>query len=129
MTGSTGWWILSFLLFPYGPFLYLARLKVITWWFAGFSIFLTVVVSIGTATVLGRTNEEPWQQWVVLLLGVGFYLLGMLQYSCGCRKGIWSPRALRLWRLMGWIWGVMLLINWLSQILLFHVQDVGGFLS
>jgi hypothetical protein len=120
LTESTTGWTISFLLFPYGPFIYMAKLKVITKGFACIVVLASVVLQVGMVSVLAKTNEQPWQHWLVLLMGVGFYLLGTLQFIAGERKNIWSDKARKDWRLAGWFCGCFLLLALLTQILLFH---------
>jgi hypothetical protein len=125
-TGSTTGWIISFLLFPYGPFIYLARLKVITQGFACIAVLASAVVHVGMVSVLAKTNQQPWQHWLVLLMGIGFYLLGTLQFMAGEGKHIWSDKARKDWRLAGWFFGCVLVLYLLVQILMFHISSPTG---
>jgi glucan phosphoethanolaminetransferase (alkaline phosphatase superfamily) len=123
--GTTAGWIIAFLLFPYGPFIYLAKLKVITKGFACFAVLASAVVH-SMVSVLVKTNGSPWQHWLVLLMGVAFYLLGALQFMAGERKNIWSDKARKDWRLAGWFCGCVLIVSLLVQILVFHMSSTMG---
>jgi hypothetical protein len=121
-SGSTLGWIVSLVLFPYGPTVYLARLKAIPWGHAVFLLLACVLLHVGLGTVLAKTNEDrSLQPWLVLILGGGYYLLGMVHYTAGALKGIWSAQADRLWRFFGWLFGVLLFLYLLVQIVWFHI--------
>jgi len=123
--GSTTGWVVSFLLFPFGPFVYLAWLKVITVRFSVLLLFVSAAVHFGVGSVLAETNREPWQPWLVYLLGGATYLVGMLQFVVGDRKGIWGSRALRYWRSAGWLFGALLTVGVLVQVAVFHLTKAG----
>lgn len=122
---STLGWVVSFVLFPFGPFVYLAVLRVITVRFSILLLLIAALVHFGMISILIETNEEPWQPWLVLLLGAAMYLLGTLQFLAGDRKGTWGPKALRHWRSAGWVFGMLLALGLLLQVVSFHI---GGWL-
>ena len=112
---STLGWVVSFVLFPFGPFVYLAVLRVITVRVSILLLLIAALVHFGMISILIETNEEPWQPWLVLLLGAAMYLLGTLQFLAGDRKGTWGPKALRHWRSAGWVFGMLLALGLLLQ--------------
>ena len=125
LVGSKAGWIISFVLFPYGPFVYLAKLKVVTMTFAVTSVIASAIIHPGMVSVLAKTNDEVWQHWLVLLMGIGLYLLGTIQYAAGQRKQIWSEQGQKNWKLAGWFFGCVILFAVLGQMLTFHFLETG----
>jgi hypothetical protein len=115
-------WVLAFLFFPYGPFVYLAWLRVVSVMLTFFFLVVSAIVHIGLVSVLAKTNHEAWQGWVNLLLAGALYCLGLLQYIVGERRGIWSRRGQILWRRFGWGLGLFLLAGLLAMIGVFHLK-------
>jgi hypothetical protein len=119
--GPLGWFI-AFVLFPYGPFAAL-------WWLGAISIPALIVyflagaaVQIGMVSVLAQTNHEPYQIWLVLLFASAMWGLASLVFTIGATHQIWTRRALLIWRIAGWLFGVMLLIDLLLAISVFHLR-------
>jgi fucose 4-O-acetylase-like acetyltransferase len=116
--GSTVGWVVAFLFFPYGPFIYLARLKVVGVWFAVALAVISAAINFGMVSVLANTNDESWQHWLVLLLMAMGYSLGLLQFALGERKRIWGPKAMHNWRVAGWFFGILLFLDVVVQVAL-----------
>ena len=116
--------VIAFLLFPYGPFLYLAWLRQVAWAFAVFLVAVSALVHVGLVSVLAATNHQPWQPWLALLLGTAMYCLGLIQYVLGAKQQLWSPIGLRFWRAGGWFLGIILLASMLVQVVMFHLLRV-----
>ena len=90
-------WILSFLFFPYGPFVYLAVLRAISAPLAGGLLLATLAIRAGLVTALALTNSQAWQPWLVLLLYSALIAIGAIQYLLGKREGVWSRLGGILW--------------------------------
>ena len=122
-TGRPFGWILAFLAFPYGPFIYLCRLGALKWPLLAAAIIIAAFVQVGLVSVLGETNHEPWQPWLVLLLGAAMYFAATVQFLIGRHHEVWSVVGLRIWRFFAWMFGVFLLINLGLQVALFHLLN------
>jgi hypothetical protein len=119
--GPLGWFI-AFVLSPYGPFAAL-------WWLGAIPLPALIVyllagaaVHIGMVSVLARTNHEPYQIWLVLLLASGIWALASLVFTIGVTHQIWTRRALAIWRVAAWLFGIMLLLDLLLAIAVFHLR-------
>ena len=58
-----------------------------------------LLVHMGPIPVLAATDGDPAQAFVILSMGMGMYLVVMWQYLAGRRASLWSPAALKQWRL------------------------------
>ena len=72
--------------------------------------------------MLGDTNGQPLQIFVVLLFGVTTYLIILWQYLAGHAACLWSAEAERQWRQAGRFFGALLPLGLGSSILTFHLQ-------
>lgn len=123
--GSSTLWLIAFLFFPFGTIIYMAVLRVVSFAMAVFLLFVSIAVTLGLASIMAQTHNERWQMCVTLFIGVSVYALGLLQFILGEKARIWSPRALRIWRSLAWVCGVLLLVDILCLILLFHMSAAG----
>lgn len=114
-------WCIAFILFPYGPFIYMTWLGALKWPLTVVMLLVCGVVHLGTLSLLSQTNDQPWQPWLVLVFAGGMYCLGMLQFICGERHRLWSQTGRGYWRFFGWFFGVMLLLQLAALITMFHI--------
>jgi hypothetical protein len=119
--GSPIIWFLAFLFFPYGPFLYLARLRAMSWTLAIFFVLASLVVIDGTVSVLIKARGQSLEMWLVLVLNLSVYCFGLFQYIIGVRHNIWSRLGRRLWLAAAWFIGSILLIDLLTHIIQFNL--------
>ena len=100
-----GWWVTAYLLSPGLPFVCLRVAKVIGTIECILGVLAGLIAHLGIVAVLVRTNENPLQIFVVLLMGTSFFIVFTWQYIAGARKDFWSQPAKKGWRLAGRFFG------------------------
>ena len=66
--GTAAGWAVALLFFPYGPFVYLAKLRALSTGRAVAFVAVSLAVNLGVVSVLIDTTAEPEQRWPVLTL-------------------------------------------------------------
>lgn len=115
-------WVVAYLVSPAAPFICLRVERAVSTVHCLFGILAALMVHVGLVSVLVRTNGNPLQFFVVLLLGVSLYLVVAWQYFLGRSASLWSPEAERQWRLAGRLFGVALVVALGLGIVSFHLE-------
>jgi hypothetical protein len=113
-------WVVAFMFTFAGAFIVLRWARVIGTATMIVGILAALTAQIGMVSVLGVTNREPLQVFLVLLMGTCLFILGMWVFLLGQRVGYWSASALVIWRIFGKVLGGFLLIALILNIASFH---------
>jgi len=113
-------WILAYLISPAIPFACLRVERAISTLQCILGILAALLAHIGLVSVLGGTNGNPLQIFIVLLLGVSIYLIVLWQYLAGHVAALWSAEAERQWRIAGRFFGAVIAFSLALAILTFH---------
>jgi len=81
-----------------------------------------LMVHVGLVSVLARTNNDPLQFFIVLLLATSIYLIVSWQYCVGRCALLWSQEAERQWRGAAWFFGAALAVGLGVGIVSFHMH-------
>lgn len=127
--GSLIGWVVAYVFFPWGPFVYLGWLRVMSAKTAAFFAIVSAATHWSMIWTLGKTNEVPWQPWLVMVMAVSLYVFGMFQFIAGQRVRFWSAAAMKSWRIAGWFFGVMLLWGMGMQIVATQMLAASGLLK
>ncbi len=115
-------WILAYIISPAIPFACLRIERAISTLQCVLGVLAALLVHIGLVSVLVNTNDQPWQIFIVLLLGVSLYLVIVWQYLAGRAVSLWSAEAERQWTLAARFFGAFLAVGLAAAILLFHLH-------
>ncbi len=116
-------WVVAYLLSPGLAFICLWKAKAVSVVECVSGVLVGLLAHIGLVTVLGGTNGDPLQIFIILLLGVSLFAIVMWQFVAGLRVSLWTPEAMKQWRLAGRFFGGLLAIGLVVGILLFHLQQ------
>ena len=116
-------WILAYLISPAIPFVCLRIERAVSTFQCILGICAALLAQIGLISVLGGTNGNPLQIFIVLLLGVSIYLIVLWQYLAGHAAVLWSAEAERQWKTAGWFFGAIITFGLASAVLTFHLQQ------
>lgn len=117
-------WIVCYLVSPAFPFILLRVSRAISMLECVFGVLCSLLVHLGLIGVLARTDGQPLQVFVNLLMGVCLYLLVLWQYLAGHRAGLWSGQAEKNWRKAGKFFGAFLAVGLFLALLVFHLPFV-----
>lgn len=115
-------WALAYLLSPALPFVCLRYARAIGTAECLLGMVVALATQVGLISVLGETNGEELQLFLVLQLGLSLYVVVLWQFLAGKRVGLWSPSALRQWRTAGRFFGVLIFLAHMAAIASFHLQ-------
>lgn len=115
-------WMLAFLFSPALPFVCLCHVRAINLKECVFGVAAALLAQFGMISVLGQTNGEPLQGFLVLLYGALLFILYGWHYLAGQRAGYWSGPARNAWRWLGVLAGSMLALGLAANIANFHLQ-------
>jgi len=87
-----------------------------------FGILAGVIAHVGLVTVLGATDGDPLQIFVILLMGLSLFVIILWQFLAGQRSGLWSASAQKQWRTAGRFFGGFLAIGMVLAIVTFHLR-------
>ena len=95
-------WVAAYFLFATVlPFLCLRRARAIGNLECVLGVMAGLLVQVGMIPVLGATDGNPMQIFVLLTMLMSFYLIVFWQFLAGKRAGLWSDKALKQWRAAG----------------------------
>ena len=120
---KTGWWVLAYLLSPGLPFVCLRVGRAIGTIECILGVLAGLIAHVGLVSVLAKTNGEPLQIFITLLMGVSIFTVVMWLYLAGQRAGFWSESAKKQWRLAGRFFGALIGIAIALNILAFHLKN------
>ena len=80
-------WIVAYLLSPALPFLCLRYARAIGIGECIFGVLAALIAHIGLVTVLGATDGDPLQIFVILLLGLSLFVVILWQFLAGQHVG------------------------------------------
>ena len=115
-------WVLAYLISPALPFVCLRIERAVATSQCILGVLAALLAHVGLVSVLGGTNGEPLQIFVVLLLGVSIYLVVLWQYLAGHAASLWSAEAERQWRVAGRFFGAIIAAGLAAAILTFHLR-------
>jgi hypothetical protein len=115
-------WIIAYLLSPALPFLCLRYARVIGTVECILGVLGALIAHIGLVTVLGATDGDPLQIFVILLLGFSIFVIILWQFLAGQRSGLWSEGAQKQWRTAGRFFGGFLAVGMVLAIVSFHLR-------
>ena len=115
-------WILAYLVSPALPFVCLQIERAVSTWQCVLGVLAALLVQVGLISVLGGTNNNPLQIFIVLLLFTSVYLVILWQYLAGHAVALWSAEAERQWKTAGRFFGALIALGLTSAILVFHLQ-------
>ena len=115
-------WILAYLISPALPFICLRIERAVSTSQCMLGVLAALLAHVGLVSVLGSTNSDPLQIFVVLLLGVSIYLIVLWQYLAGHAVSLWSAEAECQWRVAGRFFGAIIAFGLASAILTFHLR-------
>lgn len=122
--GSLIGWVVAYVFFPWGPFVYMAWLRAMSWRSAAFFAMVSACTHWAMIWTLSKTNSVSWQPWLGLVLGASFYIFGLFQFIAGQRVQFWNGAAMTCWRIAGWFFGIALL--WMLGMLIAMVRMLAG---
>lgn len=115
-------WIIAYLMSPALPFLCLRYARAIGTVECVLGLLTAVIAHVGLVTILGATNGDPLQIFIVLLLGLSIFVVVLWQYLAGQRSGLWSASAQSQWRTAGRFFGGFLATGLIFAIVTFHMR-------
>ena len=118
--GTLVGWLIAYVLFPYGPFVYLAVLRAISLPVMAGLLVAAAIVHVGLVGLLALTNAKPWQPWLSVVLLAGFGLIAWVQYHVGRREGVWSRAGRLIWACVGMLF-VIAIVGVAALLLYFRV--------
>lgn len=115
-------WIIAYLLSPALPFLCLRYARAITTVECVLGVLSALIAHAGLVTILGATDGDPLQIFIVLLLGLSIFVVVLWQFLAGQRSGLWSAGAQRQWKTAGRFFGGFLAFGMVLAIVTFHLR-------
>lgn len=121
---KTIWWVLAYLVSPGLAFICLRVSRAIGTLECVLGVLAGFIAQQALISVLAQTNGNPLQVFIIILMGVSILAVVMWQYLAGQRSGFWSDNAKKQWRIAGRLFGVLIGIALLLNIILFHLTNV-----
>jgi hypothetical protein len=115
-------WIIAYLLSPALPFFCLRYARAIGTFECIVGVLAALIAHIGFVTVLGATDGDPLQIFVILLMGLSTFVIILWQFLAGQRSGLWSAGAQKQWRTAGRFFGGFLAVGIVLAIVSFHLR-------
>jgi hypothetical protein len=97
-------WLLGAPFFPVGTLICLAVARVIRWGptilliALANGLLLVVIYGLGVSE---SPEDRLFHLYVLLAAYLYYTAFGMFQYALGVRHGLWTPRAVRVWKALG----------------------------
>ncbi len=118
---AIGLWVLAYFLSPGLAFICLRVGRAIGTVECILGVVAGLIAHIGLVTVLSKTNGEPLQIFITLLMGVSLFTVVTWQYLAGARSDFWSEKAKSQWRIAGRFFGALIGIGIALNIIAFHL--------
>jgi hypothetical protein len=94
-------WVLAYLISVAAPFVCLRIERAISTFQCILGILAALLVQVGMVSILGRTEGNPLQPFLLVLFMMALYLIVLWQYRAGHATALWSEDAERQWRTAG----------------------------
>ena len=114
--------MLAYLISVAAPFVCLRIERAISTFQCILGVLAGLLVHVGMIPVLGRTEGDPLQPFLLVLFMTALYLIVLWQYLAGHAVSLWSENAERQWRTAGRFFGGFIGIAFAAILFLFLLR-------